>query len=240
MALFGDLQHHGLADLAKVLHTRTGTLFFHSAYQGRTLELNLIQGHLRAMYLDGFPILELAQVREILGQLRAQAQGAFEFQPPNTLKGDTSFYNLSLAELVQDTAGTAIPADQLPHPDTRFALTPQPPQVPASLAQVWAMVQPHLAGGSSAAELTARVGLPQQEVLAALYRLRAVDLIAPQRAIPVTTVPATLLPMTSPSPPPNGTFTGDETMPVTPAPAPRPLVQRLLGALRRFTRGVGA
>jgi hypothetical protein len=49
MALFGDLKHQTLADLAKILHLHTGTLFFHSAFQGKTVELVLNRGHLRAL-----------------------------------------------------------------------------------------------------------------------------------------------------------------------------------------------
>ena len=37
---------HALTDLVKVLRPQSGTLFFHSAYRGRTLELTLLRGHL--------------------------------------------------------------------------------------------------------------------------------------------------------------------------------------------------
>lgn len=247
MALFGDLKHQMLADLAKVIHNHTGTLFFHSAYHGKTVELVLNGGHLRAMYLDGFPVDDLVRARVILQQLHTQGHGAFEFHRQALLVGDVRLYDQPFAELVHELiestppgmAGPAIPDDQLPHPDTRFTLTAQAPPVPASLAQLWTRVRPHLAGGSSAADLAPRLGLSLHDMQTALYRLRAMDLITPQRAaVPhhVTAHPAT-------TPQETGSLTVDDLVPVTlspSAPAPRPLVQRLLGALRRFTQGGAA
>lgn len=247
MALFGDLKHQTLADLAKVVHIHTGTLFFHSAYQGKTVELVLNRGHLRAMYLDGFPIEALARVRSILSQLHTQGHGAFEFHRQALLVGDVRLYDQPFTELVYEVVestlpgmpGPVVPADQLPHPDTRFTLTPQAPPVPPSLAQLWASIQPHLAQGSSAAELAPRFNLSTPDMQTALYRLRAMDLITPQRAaVPrqATTSPAVTLQG------PGGSSV-DNIMPVTlpsASPAPRPLMQRLLGALRRLTQGGAA
>ena len=73
---------------------QTGSLFFHQAYQGRTVELTLMQGWLRALYLDGFPVQEPARVREVLGELRIQRQGAFEFQRQEFGAGTAILYAL--------------------------------------------------------------------------------------------------------------------------------------------------
>ncbi|WP_216329764.1 hypothetical protein [Deinococcus aestuarii] len=235
MALFGDLEHHALADLAKVLHTQTGTLFFHASYQGRTLELALRQGRLRAMYLDGFPVREPSRVRDILRQLQAQARGAFEFHRQNLAAGAPNFYDLPLVDLLQEFGEAYLPEDQLPHPETRFVPSPAGARVPPSLADAWALVGPHLAPGASAVDLAPRVGLPQREVLVTLHRLRAVDLIAPQRAGAVphraVTVSGQGAGMAS---------TAAHFAPAAPPPAPAPLLGRLLGALRRFTGAVSA
>lgn len=235
MALFGDLEHHALADLAKVLHAQTGTLFFHASYQGRTLELALRQGHLRAMYLDGFPVRETARVRDILRQLRAQARGAFEFHRQNLPAGAPSFYDLPLVDLLQEFAEAFIPEDQLPHPETRFVPSLAGARVPPSLADAWALVGPHLAPGTSAVELAPKVGLPQREVLVTLHRLRAVDLITPQRAGAVPPQTATVSGQQAGMTPTTAHFA-----PAVPPPAPAPLLGRLLGALRRLTGVVSA
>lgn len=245
MALFGDLKHQTLADLAKVVHLHTGTLFFHSAYQGKTVELVLNRGHLRAMYLDGFPVEDLAQARRILHQLHTQGHGAFEFHRQALLVGDVRFYDQPFAQLIHELvesalpgmAGPAVPEDQLPHPETRFVSVLHSPPVPSSLASLWTLVQPHLAQGSSAAELAPRIGLALHDMRTGLYRLRAMDLITPQRAA-VSRPPPTA--HHAAAPPGTGVFTVDDLVPVTlpsTSPAPRPLVQRLLGALRRFTQG---
>lgn len=87
MALFGDLQHHALADLARVTHTFTGTPVFRSCYPGQTLELVLKTGQLRTLYLAGVPIETLPEARDVLGRLPAQGHGAFEFRPQKTADG---------------------------------------------------------------------------------------------------------------------------------------------------------
>jgi hypothetical protein len=247
MALFGDLKHQTLADLAKILHLHTGTLFFHSAFQGKTVELVLNRGHLRAMYLDGFPVEDLARAHRILHQLHVQGHGAFEFHRQVLLVGDAHLYDQPFVALVHEIAesdlpgaiGPVIPDDQLPHPDTRFALMTHSPAVPASLAQLWARVQPHLSQGSSATELAPRLGLTPHDVQMILYRFRAMDLITPQRA--AASRPAPTLHPAAPYGP--GGPTLEDIVPSTlpsASPAPRPLVQRLLGALRRFAQGGAA
>ncbi|GAA5514001.1 hypothetical protein Dcar01_02750 [Deinococcus carri] len=225
MALFGDLEHHALTDLARVLKPQTGTLFFHEAYQGHTLELTLTHGQLRALYVDGFLVREQAQVRNILRELHLQGRGAFEFQREDFPEPLPSSYVLPLVETLQEFAGASIPLDQLPHPDTRFLPAPGRLAVPPSLAAAWALFQPHLAQGASAAELARQVGQTERDVQVALHRLRAVDLIAPLRAArpqPVSVSLALETPHTA------------DVFPASPSPATAPLVHRLLGALRRL------
>ena len=247
MALFGDLKHQTLADLAKILHDHTGTLFFHSSYQGKTVELILNRGQLRATYLDGFPVEALAQARRILQQLHVQGHGAFEFHRQSLLVGDVNFYHQPFARLIHEIvespppggAGPVVPEDQLPHPETRFMPVPHLPPVPSSLVALWTLIEPHLAGGSSAAELAPRIGLSTHDTRTALYRLRAMDLITLQRAALSRPAPATHRAAL-----PHGqgeeVVNVDDRMPMplsAASPATRPLVQRLLGALRRFTQG---
>lgn len=223
MALFGDLEHHTLTDLARVLKPRSGTLYFHSAYRGRTLELTLVQGALRALYLDGFPVREPSRVHDILGELYAQGRGAFEFKPREFSAITSGFYELPLLDLLPASAETSVPEDQWPHPDTRFVPASTTAPVPPGLANAWAMIGPHLATGASASDLARQLGRPEREVQETLHRLRAVDLIAPLRA-------GSVLPQAVDA---VGSVAGP--VPAAPPPAPAPLVQRLLGALRRFS-----
>ncbi|MCP2014476.1 hypothetical protein L1280_001627 [Deinococcus sp. HSC-46F16] len=219
MALFGDLQDHALGDLLKVLAVQTGTLYFHEAYQGRTLELILTRGQLRALYLDGFPVMEGERARDILRELGAQGRGAFEFQRREHAPGTLTFYDLPLSGMLDTDA--AVAPEHLPHADTRFGTVPGSPPVPAPLAGTWAVLRPALHTGASAAELSRQVGWSEDDVRAALHRLRSAGLVAPLRAAavpgPVAAVSAAPVPAVS-----------------------APLVQRLLGALRRLGGGARA
>jgi len=218
MALFGDLKDHALTDLAKVLKPQSGTLFFHQAYQNRTVELNLSRGQVLSLYLDGFPVFDQIQVRHIIQHLRTQGQGAFEFQPQPLSAKASGFHDLTLADLLQASDQAVLPS-QLPHPDTRFMLSGSSVTVPAAAAEIWALLKPHLESGASSAELSVQVGRPEDEVQRMLYRLRALELVTPQRAGLRGT----------------GHRHADAPMiPNEPFVSP-PLVHRFLSALRRLT-----
>lgn len=237
MALFGDLQHHALTDLAKVLQARTGTLVFRSALQDRTLELVLKTGQLRALYVNGVPTLDLLGARDVLQQLHDQGHGTFEFRLQNLVQSNIHFYDEALITLVNEIVTPGVTDHLLPHPETRFLRTLKPVQVPATLMPLWTRIKPQLIVSRSAAELAARLDLPQHDVLVTLARLRALDLITPQRAAAPSTA-STAHPAAGPQS--QGLFTVDDLVPITlppTSPTPRPLVQRLLGALRRFTQG---
>jgi hypothetical protein len=232
MAIFGDLAHHTLTDLFKVLSAQAGTLFFHQAYQGRTVEMVLEGGVLSALYVDGFPVPGAAQAQATVQHLHAQGQGAFEFQPRSATPGvgarqGARLYALPLHDLLQDTLARTIPADQLPHPETRFVAQPSGAEVPAALAPGWQLLAPHLRTGASAAELARLTGQSEAELQATLYRLRAADLIAPLRTVALSG-PAVADSSGAPTP-----------LTAAPVAAPAPLLRRLLGALRRLT-GSGA
>ncbi|WP_019012228.1 hypothetical protein [Deinococcus aquatilis] len=218
MALFGDLKDHALTDLAKVLKSQSGALFFHQAYQHRTVELNLSRGQVLSLYLDGFPVLDQAQVREILQHLQTQGQGAFEFQPLPLSATTSGFQDLALIDLLQPS-DLPISLGQLPHPDTRFMLSGLPVPVPAAVAEIWTLLKPHLGSGASSAELSVQVGRTESEVQRMLSRLRALELVTPQRAGSRST---------------DHLKADAPVVPSVPAVSP-PLVQRFLTALRRLT-----
>lgn len=238
MAIFGDLEHHALHDLAKVLRSQTGTLFFHEAYQGRTLELILLQGRLQALFMDGFPVQNPIQVGEIVRQLRVQGRGAFEFQRRSGVVTTPRLYDLALDELAGSSPGETVSVEQLPHPETRFvAVSARMMPVPPALEPVLTTLWPQLQTGASAAELARRLPHSEDELRVMLHRLRAADLIAPQRATPAPVITAPWTPPVSSAPAPASFQTSPLQTPAAfPAVAgPAPVVQRLLGALRRLT-----
>lgn len=210
MTLFGDLQHHAIADLLKVLKAQNGTLYFHQAYQGRTLELTLTAGSLRALYIDGFPVRDEREARTVLSQL--PARGAFEFQKQAAGAPDPGFYTVNLQALMASPA-QAVPAEQLPHPDTRFRASAASGPVPEGMRGDWRVLGPHVQQGRSAAELSPLTGRTVPDLQRTLHHLRAAGLIVPHRAAPPSAA-----------------------TPAQAGPAAPPLVQRLLGALRRLGR----
>ena len=211
MAIYGDFEYHAFNDIMKVLQRHTGVLFMRTALAGRSVELHLQQGTLQAIFIDGFPVSEPLRVRDTVAQLVNGARGEYSFEA-----GPTEYhFALPMNELIREAlSGSAIPEQQLPHPDTRFEIVPAARSValPEALRASWASLSPLLQHGASATDLSGqlRVGLP--EARAELYRLRAAGLIAPQRAAAQAQVSA----------------------------QPAGPVRRLLSALRRLTGGSAA
>lgn len=273
MAIFGELEHHAFADLVKVLRPRTGTLFLHEVYHGRTLELSLERGDLLALYLDGFPVQQLPRLHEMLQLVTVQARGAFEFKDAalqETGATARALYRLPLEQLLHQLAPQDTPADELPHADTRFVARAGPHTPPPALADRWRQLGPYVQEGGSAAQIAQKVGLSTDQVRLALYLLRSADLVVPQRIMPPPQLQASLTPLQAPphratvSAPPIPALSGGSAVissptlsnptlsnpalssppartpplsnqPVAQLPAPAPVLQRLLGALRRLT-----
>lgn len=210
MAIFGNLEHHSLTDLSRMLGGQIGSLHLYEAVQGKTLELFVVQGQVCAAYLDGFPLDERG-VRDAMSALGAQPRGEYEFQPRTKIPtpGFVAFALLELAQM--DGWQAAVPEDQLPHPQTRFVASVGV-TAPASLAATWRRVEPFLVRGSNALELSTHLNHALRPTQETLHHLRAVGLIAPLRS---------------------GAGAGAAVSP-TAVPAAPALVQRLLGALRRF------
>lgn len=231
MAIFGDLEHHAFTDVAKVIRQQSGTLFLHRAYQGQTVEMLLRSDVLQAIYLDGFPITQPAKIRDVLFYLVTHNEGRYEFEEQQI---HTALpLNLLLSDMMREVAANAtMQEDQLPHVDTRFVADSYGGTVPASLSDKWTRIQPLMRTGASAADLAKTLHYSEQEMRVTLHQLRAVGLVAPQRA------------SERPAAAPNahaqtqsvGRDTGSTAAP-TPEPAPRSLVQGLLGSLRRMLGG---
>ncbi|AWT36171.1 hypothetical protein GCM10008956_00720 [Deinococcus arenae] len=224
MALFGDLAHHAFTDLAKVLRPQTGSLYLHEAYQGRTLELTLMRGQLLALYVDGFPVPTPTQAGDILRAVSARPQGEFEFQARVLTSAEPTLYVVPLLETLQTFTATAVPEEQLPHPETRFQASATSAPVPASLQARWTSLAPHLRQGASAAELSRLTGQAERDLRVTLHHLRAAELVTPVRRVGVTDAHAPALPVWELTPTAGAG-----------AAAPAPLISRLLGALRRLT-----
>ena len=232
MAIYGDLADHALTDLAAVLGNRSGTLFLHQVYHGRTVEMTLVQGVVRDTYLDGFPIREVQQLQDVIAQITLEREGAFEFDVKVRPVG-TDTFNLPFGELVRQVAlsGT-VPAGQLPSAATRFVRVPGVTQSSLTEQAEWQRLLPHLSAGASAEELALLTGQSQQAVREQLYRYRVAGLIVPRRAADGSQIaPADSL---TSGPSGQATPAAVDAAPTSEHPA-APLIHRMLGALRRLT-----
>lgn len=226
MAIYGDLADHALIDLAAVLRSRSGTLFLHQAFRGRTVEMTLDQGAVMETYLDGFPIREVQQLQDVIGQIAQEQQGAFEFDVKVKPAGPEVF-GLQFGDLVRQAAlSGAVPAGQLPSAATRFVLVPGVARPALTEQAEWQRLLPHMTTGASAEELSRLTGQPQEALRAQLYRYRVAGLIVPRRAIDA---PVFSLPEIAPA------GLNGPSLPAHTMSEHAPLIHRMLGALRRLT-----
>lgn len=186
MAIYGDFADHTFADVAKVLQRHVGTLFLQSALDGRSVELHLHCGELRALFVDGFPVREALRVQDVLRQLMSSATGTYEFEAmaPHEL---TAHFSLPLTQVLRSLVQDAhIDESQLPHESTRFVTVPDAeahvPSLPVTLQGAWRSVAPLLSRGGSAAEVAQAAFISLNEARLMMFRLRAAGMVTPYRA----------------------------------------------------------
>lgn len=243
MAIYGDFEYHAFSDIIKVLQRHTGVLFMRTALAGRSVELHLQEGLLRAVFIDGFPVSEPVRVSDTIRTLVNSASGEYSFEagPINQQ------LQLPVGDLIREVLSTAeIPEQQLPHHETIFEwqLHGAPASIPDSLQATWDSVSPVLRQGGAATDIASQLRISVQEARIVLYRLRAAGLITPARAAGLfqETVPA------APNPQPvnpqaaAGAGLADPRVAYGQQTQPQPQqnvgpVRRLLNALRRLTGG---
>ena len=187
MTLLGTLEQFAFIDLFKFIRYQNGVLLLHGAYQGRTLELHLEAGTLRALYADGFQIQEQLRVREVVYHLVTQPISVFEFDNRKKAQpAETLWLEMNLGELLGKAAQSAqIPEDQLPASQEKFMAEPLTRRIPGTLTDCWQTLQPLLRAGASAADLAQQLPYSERELRLMLRDLRAVGLIVPQRQLAV-------------------------------------------------------
>lgn len=231
MAIFGDLEHHAFTDVAKVIRQQSGTLFLHRAYQGQTVEMLLRNDALQAIYIDGFPVMQPTKIRDVLFYLVTHNEGRYEFEEQQVQTAQP--LNLLLSDMMRQVAADAtVQEDQLPHVDTRFVADSYGGSVPASLQEKWSRIQPYMGAGASAADLSQKLPYSEQEMRVTLHQLRAVGLVAPQRAMGERNFGSAAQAGAAPAARP-----ANAAAPAAENAAPRSLVQNLLGSLRRLMGG---
>ncbi len=216
MAVLGDLADFSVADVLRIVRTKTGVLYLYSALGGRSLELGLHRNHLLCMFVDGLPVTRPEKAEEVLRFLAREGKGKFSFEN-QPLEALTRHYVLPLDKGVnQGVAQRRVGEAELPHPLTRFRSVDPLPMVPPILRPYWQRAEPYLRRGCNGEELARTLGISLRDALTLIYRLRAVSLIQVMRA-----------PRVAP-----GTAPG-RGAPATVTNETRSILRRMIGRLRR-------
>ncbi len=226
MAIYGDFAGHAFSDVAKVLQKHTGTLFMPSALGGRSVEMHLDRGELRALFIDGFPVREPLRVQDTMRQLLNGATGTYEFEAMASHEL-TAHFSLQLNQLLRSLVQDAnIDPGQLPHESTRFVARPDAEShisgLPVTLQAAWRGIASVLGPqGGNASDVAQAAHISLEEARLMLFRLRAAGIVTPYRAAGVAGAATPGLPAAAQT---------AEQANVGP-------VRRFLNALRRLTGG---
>ena len=223
MAIFGNLTEFPFLEVISMLQSRTGSLHFSNLRPYESVELQLQEGQLQRLTVDGVPIFDAQMARSYLCEIAAKRSGDFEFKKSR----DATHSQSPLRIVVTDALlGIGVTSDlqvadaHLPDPQTRFApASAAIAHLDNDLRSFWDRAQPLLSNGSSAEQIAQHLHLELRAVQVALYKLRTIGAIRPARRIEET---MPIKPVITPAP--------SQSMSVS-IPPKSSLVSRLLGAL---------
>lgn len=185
MAIFGALAELPLPEVLTMLGRRTGKLKMWGLAKGR-LEMHLSEAHLKAMVLNGQPLVEIFDVRETITELMNNEEGEFEFErlaPEQLMR----LLDIPLERLLITTMGEADEVEtyrsRFAHPNTRFrSVNAIDIWIYDDLYEFWQHSADLLSAGASAEDLAATLGMPLEQVQLKLYKLRSLGKVSPVRA----------------------------------------------------------
>lgn len=188
MAIFGDLADLPIPDIFNVFDHRNGRLLIFGVPDHARFELDLVDGSLRGLRVDGQDIEDPLHVRDRLTLLMKAPRGVlFEFQRsgPEQLRDGL---DLPLAWLAMSLASAAdeIGAyrERFPHPRARFRqMASSEIPLDAHLGHFAERARPFLRRGTDAEELAREIGVSVEQVQLFLYKLRAAGMVAPIRGL---------------------------------------------------------
>lgn len=185
MAIFGALVELPLAEVLTMLGRRSGKLKIWDLPKGR-LEMHLSEAHLKAMVLNGQPLVEIFDVRETITSLMQSKEGEFEFErlaPEQLLRLlDIPLERLMVTTMDEDNEIETY-RNRFAHPSTRFrSVNSIDIWIYDDLYEFWQRSADFLAKGSSAEELSKMLDFPLEHVQLKLYKLRSLGKVSPVRA----------------------------------------------------------
>jgi hypothetical protein len=186
MAIFGDLADLPFPEIFNMVGRRTGRLLIFGVPDQGGFELDLIDGTLRGLQIDGEAISDPLRARDRLAVLMEAPRGLFEFHRslPEQLRGNLELPVTSLLMAVA-SAVDEISAyrDRFPHPQTRFKrMASEEVWLDDDLYLFSERATPYLLRGTDADELARELGVSLEQVQLYLYKLRSVGWVAPVRA----------------------------------------------------------
>lgn len=183
MAIFGKLADFSVKEILSVIGGRSGNLLIEND-GGHRLRVHLSGG--RITHVSFERALDSSQEISLLLKRLGDGQGSFHFDNDVDAPSSTGSLALNWEELLlasdNDAQGDAL-ADALPHPQTRFMLIKgRNVQLPPPLNDFLLRSSHFLEGGTSAEQLSKKLGIPLETVQLQLRQLREVKKIWPVRA----------------------------------------------------------
>ncbi len=183
MAIFGKLADFSLREILSVIGGRSGNLLIEND-GGHRLRVHLSGG--RITHVSFERALDSSQEISLLLKRLGDGQGSFHFDNDADNASSTGSLALSWEELLlssESTAQSEALSDALPHPQTRFMLIKgRTVQLPAPLNDFLLRSSHFLERGTSAEQLSKKLGIPLETVQLQLMQLREVKKIWPVRA----------------------------------------------------------
>jgi hypothetical protein len=184
MAIFGDLADLPFPDIFHIFDQGSGRLSIFGVPDHGIFELDLVDGSLRGLRIDGRDIGDPLHVRDRLSILLKTPPGAvFEFHHflSEQLRADLdlplAWLAMSLASAVDEISAYR---ERFPHPRTRFQHMPSAEApLDAHLGHFAERAMPYLQRGADAEELAREIGVSLEQVQLFLYKLEAAGLVAP-------------------------------------------------------------
>lgn len=189
MAIFGNLNDVSLVDVFRIVRSKSGVLTMDGIGSIGEITIGLNSNHAVHLAINHRRVESKEDAADYIRRLLGHTTGTFHFIDAPGDPAHRSFL-LPLYPILQHAAQVdAIPESELPHPDTRFSVVPNLPEVPGTLSGTWSRLSPLLDSGTSATQAAHVLGTTLRDMQVTLHRCRSMGLI---HLTPTTPEPRTV------------------------------------------------
>ncbi len=229
MPLSGNLKEVPFPEVLRLLRDRTGTLEIVEKITGDRFSFVLSAGQLVSASATSQPIPDTLALHSVLQRLSDDPSASFDFEESH-MGERVGPLSISLDRILLSALAAIRSPERytpyLPHPGTRFRAEAEATAwLTGDLLAFWDGTERLFRSGISAQEIVAALGLPLEQVLLELYKLRLLGMIVPVQAQPPPSAsapslsPALRIPELPPAPAPVGPLPPQ----ALPAPTPDPI-----------------